>query len=48
MYRRESGPPCKNELTQDLNCNGIEVGDEEPVDLSDPLCLSTTDSAGNP
>ena len=43
-----SAQVCENDLSQDLNCNGIEAVDEEAVDLSDPLCLSTTDSEGNP
>ena len=39
---------CTNDLTQDLNCNGIEVMNEEAVDLSDPLCLSNVDEDGVP
>ncbi|MEL6348194.1 MAG: hypothetical protein AAFV53_34110, partial [Myxococcota bacterium] len=35
----------KNELAQDLNCNGIEASEEEAVDLGDPLCAEQIDPA---
>ena len=39
---------CYNRLIQDLDCNGVEVWDESPVDLSDPLCRETVDDHGTP
>ena len=47
-FGENDGAACKNELTQDLNCNGIEVSEEEPVDLSDPICMANVDDDGNP
>ena len=38
----------KNDLSQDYNCNGVEVISEEAIDLNDPLCLSQTDANGAP
>ena len=40
--------PCYSDIDQDLNCNGLDVSDEPPVDLNDPICSSTTDSNGVP
>ena len=39
---------CYRRQAQDLNCNGIEVTEEQSIDLADPLCRSTTDSSGVP
>ena len=39
---------CYSDINQDLNCNGIDVVDENPVDLSDPLCSSNVDNFGIP
>ena len=40
---------CGNPLlTQDLNCNAIDVADEIAVDLGDPECLAHTDPWGDP
>src|SRR5262249_31282570 len=39
---------CSQNLTQDLNCNGIDVSDEKPVDLTDPACLANTGADGLP
>ena len=39
---------CYSDINQDLNCNGIDVVDENPVDLSDPLCADNQDSFGVP
>lgn len=40
--------PCATTLTQDLNCNTVDVLDERAVDLTDPVCLATTDGSGVP
>lgn len=40
--------PCATTLTQDLNCNTIDVTLERPVDLEDPVCAGNTDSTGTP
>ena len=39
---------CYSDINQDLNCNGIDVADENPVDLSDPICQNNTDTNGIP
>ena len=39
---------CRTELSQDLNCNGVDVSAELSVDLSDPVCATGLDPAGNP
>ena len=39
---------CYSRLSQDLNCNGIDVWDENPIDLADPQCRETTDESGAP
>ncbi|MEC8278021.1 MAG: thrombospondin type 3 repeat-containing protein, partial [Myxococcota bacterium] len=40
--------PCYSDIDQDLNCNGLDVSDEPPVDLNDPICASTSDANGVP
>ena len=35
---------CYSDINQDLNCNGIDVVDENPVDISDPLCAANVDN----
>ena len=44
----EANAQCYTRLIQDLNCNGIEVWDENPVDLTDPQCRETVDEWGAP
>ena len=39
---------CYSDINQDLNCNGIDVVDENPVDISDPLCAANVDQFGIP
>ena len=39
---------CHTELTQDLNCNTLDVSVERAVDLTDPACLANVDDAGVP
>ena len=39
---------CRTELSQDLNCNGVDASAELSVDLSDPVCAAGLDPAGNP
>ena len=31
-------------LTEDHNCNGVELADEPAVDLDDPICAATVDA----
>jgi rubredoxin len=35
-------------IIQDLNCNGVEVESEPPVDLANPICLGNRSLAGVP
>ena len=44
----EAQEVCYSDINQDLNCNGIDVADENPVDLSDPLCAANVDPFGIP
>lgn len=37
---------CATELTRDMNCNGVDREDEEPVDLTDPLCKKYAEDYG--
>jgi len=39
---------CYTTMTQDLNCNGIDVSDEPLIDLTDPMCAGHVDDLGNP
>ena len=40
---------CENtSLTQDLNCNTVDVSIEQAVDLTDPYCLINVDAFGVP
>ncbi len=39
---------CRTDLEQDLNCNGVDVSAEGPVDLGDPVCAANTDDGGDP
>ena len=48
MTAPASAQECSSTVDQDLNCNGIEVYYEPPVDLLDPLCQSTLGADGNP
>ena len=41
-------PPCSHTGEQDLNCNGVVVSEEAPVDPTDPLCAANTDADGVP
>ena len=39
---------CQNDLTQDLNCNGIDARYETRVNLQDDVCAASVDGAGTP
>ena len=42
------GAQAASGVIQDLNCNGVEVEEEPPVDLADPVCAENLGQEGNP
>ena len=44
----DPGTCCNDDIEQDFNCNYIDVSDEFPTDLEDPICASAVDDDGNP